>query len=195
MESYGPCGLCRERLRQDRPYPERKTTHDTCISSCVIARQQLRLCDRRRRIGGLRGRASPGGRHRRHCAPPRGRRIGRRGRQPLDAFVPEDGKSVLDSLPHTGKVMRELARAQGGGSQVPPIPASVFAVNATDAAWVDRQCTMQPLSSLAAAAHLSGRCNTVATIGYMLASGWEDSLFRQFSEFAGQRRWRREDLA
>src|SRR5262245_65020992 len=57
LESYGPCGLCRERLRQDRSYPERRTTHDTCIRSCVIARQQLRLCDRRRRIGGLRGRA------------------------------------------------------------------------------------------------------------------------------------------
>jgi hypothetical protein len=54
---------------------------------------------------------------------------------------------------------------------------------------------MQPLSSLEAAAHVSGRCDTVATIGYILASGWEDSLFRPFSEFAGQRRWWREDLA
>jgi pimeloyl-ACP methyl ester carboxylesterase len=113
----------------------------------------------------------------------------------LDVFVPEDGKSVLDYLPDSGTAIRALARAQGDGWKVPPIPASVFAVNATDAAWVDRQCTMQPLSSLEAAAHVSGRCDTVATIGYILASGWDDSLFRQFYEFAGQRRWWREDLA
>ena len=113
----------------------------------------------------------------------------------LDAFIPEDGTSVLDSLPDSGKAMRKLARTQGDGWKVPPIPASVCAVNATDAVWVDRQCTMQPLSSLEAAARLSGRCGTVATIGYILASGWEDSLFRQFYELAGQRRWWREELA
>jgi hypothetical protein len=37
----------------------------------------------------------------------------------LDAFVPEDGKSLVDHLP-----------------------------DAADAAWVDRQCTMHLLSSL-----------------------------------------------
>src|SRR5262249_34004436 len=83
LESDGPCGLCRERLRQDRPYSERRTTHDTCISSCVIARHQLRLGVRRRRSGGLGGRASRGGGHGRHCAPPRGGGIGRGRRQPL----------------------------------------------------------------------------------------------------------------
>ena len=56
----------------------------------------------------------------------------------LDAFIPEDGKSVLDYLPDSGKAMRELTRAQGDGWKVPPLTASVFAVNATDAAWVDR---------------------------------------------------------
>jgi hypothetical protein len=54
---------------------------------------------------------------------------------------------------------------------------------------------MQPLSSLEAAAHLSGSCDTVATIGYILASGWDDSPFRPCYQLAGQRRWWREDLA
>ena len=47
------------------------------------ARQQLRLCDRRRRFGGLRGRASPVGQHRRHGPAARGGRTGRRP-QPLE---------------------------------------------------------------------------------------------------------------
>jgi pimeloyl-ACP methyl ester carboxylesterase len=66
----------------------------------------------------------------------------------LDAFIPEDGKSLVDHLPDSGKRHREQALAQSNGWKVSPPPASVFAVNAADAAWLDRQCTMHPLSSL-----------------------------------------------
>src|SRR5215510_1745055 len=48
------------------------------------ARQKLRLRDRRRRVGGLRGGAPPPRRHRRHRAPPRGGRTRRRRRQSLE---------------------------------------------------------------------------------------------------------------
>jgi pimeloyl-ACP methyl ester carboxylesterase len=113
----------------------------------------------------------------------------------LDAFVPEDGKSILEYELDSGKTTRERARTQGDGWKVPPIPASVFGVNATDAAWVDRQCTMHPLSSMEAVAHLSGSCDTVASIGYILASGWDNRQFLQFYELAGQRQWWREELA
>src|ERR1700730_2540305 len=68
----------------------------------------------------------------------------------LDAFVPDDGKALTDYLPDAGKMLRELTASQGDGWKVPPIPASVFAVNAADATWVDRQCTAQPLSTLEA---------------------------------------------
>jgi pimeloyl-ACP methyl ester carboxylesterase len=113
----------------------------------------------------------------------------------LDAFVPEDGKSVLEYLPDSGNAHRELARTQGDGWKVPPIPASVLAVNAMDAAWVNRQCTMHPLATFETAAHLSGSCDTIATIGYILATGWNDGTFLQFYDFAGQRGWWREELA
>jgi len=66
----------------------------------------------------------------------------------LDAFVPENGKTLFDYLPDNGEGDRKLAVAHGDGWRVPPRPASAFAVNAADAAWVDRQCTMHPLSSL-----------------------------------------------
>ena len=111
----------------------------------------------------------------------------------LDASIPEDGKSTADYLPDGGKRYREQALAHGDGWKVPPDPASVFAVNAADAAWVDRQCTPHPLSSLEAAARLSGACDGLATIGYILARAW-DGPFRQFYDLAAKRRWWREEL-
>jgi pimeloyl-ACP methyl ester carboxylesterase len=112
----------------------------------------------------------------------------------LDAFVPDDGKALHDYLPDNGKHFRELAVAHGDGWKVPPPPSEFFAVNAADAAWVDRQCTMHPLSSLESPARISGACDGIATIGYILASGF-DGPFGQFYAKAGERRWWREELA
>ena len=112
----------------------------------------------------------------------------------LDAFVPENGKALFDYLPDDGKSLRELAVAHGDGWKIPPIPASVFAVNAADAAWVDRQCTMHPLSSCEAPAQISGACDGIATIGYIRARGY-DGPFGQFYAKAGERLWWQEELA
>jgi pimeloyl-ACP methyl ester carboxylesterase len=112
----------------------------------------------------------------------------------LDAFVPENGKALLDYMPDNGKSSRELAAAYGDGWKLPPIPASVLAVNAADAAWVDRQCTMHPLSSFEAPAQISGACDGIANIGYILGTGF-DSPLGQFHASAGERRWWREELA
>ena len=112
----------------------------------------------------------------------------------LDAFVPENGKALFDYLPDEGKGLRELAVAHGEGWKIPPIPASVFAVNAADAAWVDRQCTMHPLSSCEAPAQIGGACDGIATIGYIRARGY-DGPFGQFYAKAGERGWWQEELA
>ena len=77
--------------------------------------------------------------------------------------------------------------------KIPPIPASIFRVNAADAAWVDRQCTMHPLSRCEAPARLSGACDDIANIGYILASGY-DGPFGQFCAKARERRWWLEEL-
>jgi len=81
----------------------------------------------------------------------------------LDAFVPENGKALFNYLPDNGEGDRKLAVAHGDGWRVPPRPASFLAVNAADAAWVDRQCTMHPLSSFEAPAQISGACDGIAT--------------------------------
>ncbi len=112
----------------------------------------------------------------------------------LDAFVPENGKALFDYLPDNGESDRKLAMAHGDGWRVPPRTASFFGVNAADAAWVDRQCTMHPLSSFEAPAQISGVCDGIANIGYILATGF-DSPFGQFYAKAGERCWWREELA
>ncbi len=112
----------------------------------------------------------------------------------FDAFVPENGKTLFDYLPDNGEGDRKLAVAHADGWRVPPRPASFFAVNAADAAWVDRQCTMHPLSSFEAPAQIRSACDGIASIGYFLARGY-DGPFGQFYAKAGERRWWREELA
>ena len=82
----------------------------------------------------------------------------------------------------------------GRRRKVPPRPASFFAVNAADADWVDRQCTMHPLSSFEASARISGACDSISTIGYIRASRF-DGPFGQFYAKAGERRWWQAELA
>jgi hypothetical protein len=101
---------------------------------------------------------------------------------------------VFDYLPDKGESDRKLAVAHGDGWKTPPRPASFFGVNAADADWVDRQCTMHPLSSFEAPAQISGACDDIANIGYIRASGF-DSPFGQFYAKAGERLWWREQLA
>jgi pimeloyl-ACP methyl ester carboxylesterase len=112
----------------------------------------------------------------------------------LDAFVPENGKAVFDYLADNGERARKLSAVHGDGWRVPPTPAPFFAVNAEDALWVDSQCTMHPLSSFEAPAQIIGRCDDIANIGYIWASGF-DGPFSQFYAKAAERGWWREKLA
>jgi pimeloyl-ACP methyl ester carboxylesterase len=112
----------------------------------------------------------------------------------LDAFVPDNGKALFDYLPDNGESFRRLAVADGDGWKVPPPPAWYFAVNATDADWVDRQCTLHPLSTFEVPARISGACDRIPAIGYILARGF-DGPFGQFYAQAAERRWWRAELA
>jgi len=111
----------------------------------------------------------------------------------LDAFVPENGKALFDYLPDGGESDRKSAEALGGGWRVPPRTASFFAVNATDATWVDGKLTMHPLSCFEAPAQLSGACDGVAHIGYVWASAFAGP-FEEFYVEAGKRQWWREEM-
>jgi pimeloyl-ACP methyl ester carboxylesterase len=106
----------------------------------------------------------------------------------LDAFVLEDGQSLHDTLPPSQKNLQlELTLQHGEGWKVPPIPAEVFNVNASDLEWVNRQCTMQPLATFQQAIKLKG---TVKDATFILATGWNDSPFPAFYERVKARGWK-----
>jgi pimeloyl-ACP methyl ester carboxylesterase len=108
----------------------------------------------------------------------------------LDAFVPETGKSLHDCLPGEQRAMQvDLARQVGEGWKVPPIPAEVFNVNSADRAWVDSQCTAQPIATFQQPVLRTGKPFPAARTTYVLAKGWDGSPFPQFHERAQKFGW------
>ena len=109
----------------------------------------------------------------------------------VDAFVPENGQSLHDTLPAEQKHAQvEGARKTGDGWKVPPIPAEVFNVNAGDRVWVDRQRTPQSLATFQQPLQLTGATDRIKNVTYILATGWEHSPFLQFYEKAKAKGWK-----
>jgi len=112
----------------------------------------------------------------------------------LDAFVLKDGESVHDALPPEARAAQlEGARAAGDGWKVPPIGAEFFNVNAADRAWVDAQCTPQPLATFQQPLRLTGALDAIANRSFILASGWGPSPFRYYDD-AKAAGWRTCDI-
>lgn len=110
----------------------------------------------------------------------------------VDAFVPESGQSLHDTLPAEQRDAQVRgAVTSGDGWKVRPIPAEVFNVNARDLAWVNRQRTPQSLATFQQPLKLTGGIERIQNVTYILATGWEHSPFPQFYEKATTKGWRR----
>lgn len=107
----------------------------------------------------------------------------------LDAFVLEDGESLTDLLPPgQAQGMRDHA---ADGWKVSPIPAEAFQVNSQDAAWVNSQCTPQPLATFDQPIRLTGRMNGIRDVTHILAAGFrEGSPFGPCHERARAKGWK-----
>lgn len=100
----------------------------------------------------------------------------------IDAFVPDDGRSLLDYAPDD-RVRRFLNGAASlGGYAMPPLPAELFNVNAADRAWVDRRSVPMPLAAFVERIRLSGRGQAIRRRHYIYASDYPNSPFTQFYE-------------
>jgi hypothetical protein len=114
----------------------------------------------------------------------------------LDAFVLESGQSLHDTLPPDQRQGQlDATAAFGDGWRVPPIPAEVFNVNAADRAWVDEQCTDQPLACFQQKLHLGHGAAAVGSTHYIYASNWEGTPFTGFYESAKARGWSTREIA
>jgi pimeloyl-ACP methyl ester carboxylesterase len=114
----------------------------------------------------------------------------------LDAFVLQDGQSLHDVLPPEAREGQlQGVRELGEGWRVPPIPAEVFNVNTADRAWVDSQCTPQPLATFQQPLRLAGGPRTIGANSFIFASDWGPSPFAAFYEQAKAAGWRTSEAA
>jgi len=95
----------------------------------------------------------------------------------LDAFVPENGQSVLDIVGSETAAQFTTQVGQADGHCVPPIPAAAFGVNAADAPWVDKMCVPQPFSTLIQKYHYTGEEKLVSKRTYVQATGYDLHAF------------------
>jgi thioesterase domain-containing protein len=107
----------------------------------------------------------------------------------LDAFMPESGQSVIDIWP---AAMREalLAAERDGATTVPPRSAEAFKVNEKDRAWVDAQCTPQPIRCFLQKLALAGARERIAKKSYIRATGVSIPYFDAGLAGARQKGWR-----
>jgi pimeloyl-ACP methyl ester carboxylesterase len=112
----------------------------------------------------------------------------------LDAFFPENGQAVVDivSAPVRDGV---LAAQRSGATALPTRSAAVFNVNEKDRAWVDAQCTPQPLQSFLQKLTLTGARERIANKTYIRATGYESPYFDLGLATARKRGWRTYELA
>ncbi len=114
----------------------------------------------------------------------------------VDAFVPENGQSLHDTLPPEARNEQlDAARKVGEGWKTPAIPAQAFNVNSRDRDWVDRQSTSHPLACFQQPVRLTGAMNRIGDITYIIATGWSPSPFPQFYDKAKARGWKTLTLA
>lgn len=94
----------------------------------------------------------------------------------LDAFLPEDGDSILE---RGNPRFAEAIQAAVGKKQLglSPPPASFFHVNEADRAWVDSMCTPQPLRTYTQKLVLTGARERIARKTYIRAKGYPQPVF------------------
>ncbi len=107
----------------------------------------------------------------------------------LDAFITENGQSVVDVLPPEPREAM-LAAERHGATSLPPRPAEFFRVNEKDRGWVDAQCTPQPIQCFLQKLTLTGARERIANRAYIRATGYPSPYFDAGLASARAKNWR-----
>lgn len=107
----------------------------------------------------------------------------------LDAFFPENGDALIDL---SASPVQEgfLAAHRSGAASLPPRSAAAFKVNDNDRAWVDAQCTPQPIGCVLQKVTLTGARERIAHRVYIRASGYPSEPFDRGLAKARTQGWR-----
>jgi len=99
----------------------------------------------------------------------------------LDAFIPQDGQSMLDLMPEDRR-LRFLSGLREDGHMIPPINAAHFNVNQADRTWVDAQCTPHPAGCFLEAVRRGGEEAAVRRHVYIQATDYPATPFRPYRD-------------
>lgn len=116
----------------------------------------------------------------------------------LDAFVPEDGESLM-ALLHKAvdpPVATQFicgfrgAALENNSGMTHPLTAELLHVSPENREWVNRRCVPQALATFEMPLLLSGKIENVKRRLYILADGWDPSPFRYFAgKYTGAPGW------
>jgi hypothetical protein len=108
----------------------------------------------------------------------------------LDAFIPDNGESLLDVVqPAVQDVIQDVL--DRGDTTVPVRDAAAFKVNEKDRAWVDSLATPQPIGTMTEKITLTGARERVATKAYIRAAGYPNVSFdKACARTKADRSWR-----
>jgi pimeloyl-ACP methyl ester carboxylesterase len=108
----------------------------------------------------------------------------------LDAFIPEDGKSLVDYQPEDRRAGMLAAAAKNNG-MVAPIPSAAFNVNEKDRAWVDAKCTPQPIATFTDTVRVTGAVDRIPRKSYIRAGAYASPSFdAAMARVKGRDDWR-----
>jgi pimeloyl-ACP methyl ester carboxylesterase len=111
----------------------------------------------------------------------------------LDAFMPENGQSVVDTAPILTE--RITAAVQNGDLGIKPNSAAAFRVNEKDRAWVDALHTPQPLATFTQKAIVTGARDRISKKAYIRAKGFPSPPFDKYeAQVANTAGWRIHEL-
>jgi pimeloyl-ACP methyl ester carboxylesterase len=100
----------------------------------------------------------------------------------LDAFVPQDGQSLFDTIPDHGAAMKTIAEEAGNGWNVPLENATFGVTDEADITWLSTRITAQPLRTFEEPVHLNDPAALTLPRSYVLCRKEGASLFYPFAE-------------
>ena len=107
----------------------------------------------------------------------------------LDAFIPQNGQSLFDTIPDQGAAMRKIAAESGDGWKVPLSQATFGVTDEADVAWMTARITAHPLRSFEEPVRLTDRAALAVPRSYILCRKEGPSGFDSFALQAQRDGW------
>lgn len=113
----------------------------------------------------------------------------------LDAFLPDDGDTLVGLSPETVRIATFAARDKGEISRPFP-PASVFGVNEKDQPWVNSKLTPQPLGTSFTPIKTTGAREKITKKTFIRLTGYQSPFFdKALAQCRGDKSWRTFEIA